>query len=316
MGRPIRVVESERLYLLTNRCIFGMHLMRPDAEVRRIILGCLARAADKFDVEIVCFCFLSNHFHLIAGFPELNMAEFMEQLQGQIARRINDHWGRSGQFFGQRYDDQALLDDQVVRDKIAYVLNNPLKHGLVTRAGAWPGVSSMEAHRNGTAVEGQWLNGETWGNLCRRKGEYDRQEAMETYSFELHLPEALEGDGEAERRERLLEVVDEDRRREWAERSGREDRAPHVCGAEAVYEQHWSDRPDDPPSGPFQRRRLAVAAQPERLRAYLEERAEIQRAYRKAVSLWRDREVGDFPPGTYPPGWRHCVGSPARAERG
>ena len=307
MARNVRVVESHRYYLITNRCILGMFLMRPDDECRRILKGCLARAVDKYGVELVCFVFMSNHFHLIARFPELNMAEFMEELQSQIARRINNHRGRKGKFFGQRYDDQALLDHQVLRDKICYVLNNPLNDRAVRTAADWPGVTSMTCHRDGAPLEGKWLNAKTWTNLKRREGDYRREDAMETYSVDLHLPEALEGETDEERRENLLELVENDREDTWEKATGDRNRPPRVSGKRAVLSKSWQYRSDEP-GKKYERSRLGVAVDTDVMGDYEDERQQTTRDYRRASGAWRRSKAEPFPAGTYPPGWRRCVG--------
>lgn len=323
MARSIRHVSPTHFYLLTNRCVLGTHLLRPDEEACRILKGCLARAADRHDVELVCFVFLSNHFHLIARFPNQNMGEFMGTFQGQVASRINDHRGRSGTVFPRRYDDEILLDGQALEDKIGYVLNNPLHHDLVPAADAWPGVNSFGLHEEGEPLRGRWLNSREWTKLKRRKTDHDREEAMETYTVELHLPETLGGGGAleavadggtdpADRRRRLLEIVRQDRRRRWAERTGAVDRPPPgMFAPDEIREMDWRRRPEESPSSPFDGRRLGVASNVEAICEYEEFRRDLSERYRTLSEAWRegdDIEPEEFPAGTYPPTCQHCVG--------
>jgi len=311
MPRPIRHVREDHYYLLTNRCLLGQFVMVPDDECRRIIKGCLARAAAAHDVELVCFVFLSNHFHIIARFPRLNMSEFMGQLQGQIAGRLNNLRDRDAPVFPYRFDDQALLDEAILRDKIAYVLNNPVKDQLVSTAEDWPGVTSMRLHcEENSTLEGRWLNHTEWRKYRRRKDDYDRSVAMEHHDVELHYPHALAGDGADERRRSLVELVEQDRNRlhrEWSAES-RPDEV--VVGADAIVEQFdWWDRPDEPPDSG--RRHLGVASEADEIRAYHERRRKISENYRRTSADWPECRLEDFPHGTYPPGEQHCVGSPA-----
>lgn len=317
MPRPVRHVDSQTYFMLTNRCLLGMYLLAPDPECRRIIKGCLARAADHHDVELVCFCFLANHFHLIARFPKLNMAEFMEQFQSQLASRINDHRGdRSGTVFPERYDDQALLDEQVLRDKIAYVLNNPVKDRQVKTAERWPGVTSIDCHKAAhNTFEGRWLDHQKRRKYERRKtDDKGRQDAMETHEVELHLPECLDGTTDREKRRSLLQLVERDRHRRWADATGDRRRPPRVAGPRAVERLHWADRPETKPGDWMtQNRWLGVASSPEKIQSYADKREEITERYRRALSAWRNQKTRPFPHGTYPPGHRHCVGSPLRS---
>jgi len=310
MPRPVRYVRNTHYYFLTNRCLLGQFVMLPDDECTRIIKGCLTRAAQAHNVELVCFVFLSNHFHIVARFPDRNMGEFMCQLQGQIADRLNDHRVRSAPVFPERYDDQALLDDQTLRDKISYVLNNPVQDRLVGSAEDWPGVTSMRHHYEGDAtVDGEWLDHAAWRNDRRTQGEADRSDAMVEHTVDLHYPAALAGESPEERRQSLIELVEEERdrlHRLWGVASGG---GPSVLGADAILEEfHWSDRPDEPPDS--ERRYLGVASSADRMRDYHRKRRRISRDYRRASSRWPDCIWEDFPEGTYPPGSTHCVGSP------
>ena len=317
MPRPIRHVDNNHYYMLTNRCVLGKYLLCPDdEESKRIIRACLARAADKCHVELVCFVFMSNHFHLIARFPLMNMSAFMERFQGQLASRMNDHRGRSGTFFGDRYDDQALLDDQVIRDKISYVLNNPVKDGLVRSAERWPGVTSIDCHDNEeNTFEGRWMNNKKRRKYKRRKtGDKGPEDALETHEVALHLPAALGGEDEEARRKNLLELVRKDRHRLWAEATGNRTTPPTVVGPEAIEEMDWRESADAPSSSPLgEKRHLGVANTPEKMADYHDKRREIAESYRWAMSKWREKEAVEFPHGTHPPGWRRCVGAPTDA---
>lgn len=309
MARAIRYVSNGHYYFLTNRCLLGQFLMLPDDECRRIIKGCLARAAEAHDVELVCFVFLSNHFHLIARFPKLNMSEFMEQLQGQIAERLNKLRGRSGPVFPKRFDDQALLDEQVLRDKIAYLLNNPVQDRLVRSAEDWPGVTSMKLHYNDEPLEGSWLNHTKWRKYRRRKNsDKGRDDAFEEHQVELHYPASLDGEIRDERRQSLIELVEDHRNDLHSTWSTAPHRGGSAVGAEAILEDFdWWNRPEQPPDSSG-RRLLGVGIEPGRISEYRQKRREISEAYRRASNAWPDCKKEDFPYGTYPPSCRRCIG--------
>jgi len=310
MPRPLRHQQADTYYLITNRCMDGMFFLRPDRECRRIIKGCLARAADTHDVRLVCFVFPSNHFHLIGGFPKLNRDAFMADLTGQISTRINSLRGRSGPMFPQRYDDQALLDDASLRQAVTYVLNNPVKDRLVPRADAWPGVTSIDQHRTGEPLVGRWLNHARWTKLRRRKADHERREAMETHRVELHVPDAFTGDTLDERRESLLAAVEDDRERIHAEAEQTIGSPPRFVGRPAIVQQHWRDRPTDSDidGRSRSRRKLCKANKPERVDDYRRAHRLRSDAYRQAVDALHDGEPDEFPTGMHPPGRARCVG--------
>ena len=301
MPRPPRHCDPDKYYLLTNRTHRAKFLMQPDSVVRQIILGCLARWADFCNVEIVCFVFLGNHFHLIARFPDRNMSKFAGNLQSQIGKRINDYRGRSGNFWHDRFKPIPILDDAMLKEKIAYVINNAVKHRLVSCADRWPGVCSIDWHKTGAAVEGEWLNKSERRRKQRKGLDNPGELAMEDYAFELHLPEALGGESEEGRREKLLELVEDHRER--LEKERRTDRAG-VVGARTIKRRHWNDRPEDPDKAPAP---ICLTSDPEKREAYLEKRRRITESYRMAVETWRSKRLSKFPAGTIPPGWNRYV---------
>jgi len=64
--RPLRHVTREKCLLeVTVRTIQARFLLRPSVALNEIILGVLGRAQRLHGVEIVAFCFLSGHFHML-----------------------------------------------------------------------------------------------------------------------------------------------------------------------------------------------------------------------------------------------------------
>jgi hypothetical protein len=311
MGRPLRHQKPDAFYLLTNRCADGQFLMRPDPECRRIISGVLAREADKLDVRLVCFAFISNHFHVIAGFPRLNRDVFMGRVTCQISDRLNSWRDRSGPMFPIRYHPEELADDQTLRNSICYVLNNPVKDGLVRTADDWPGVTSMDCHRSGDAFEGRWLDHQRWTKLSRRKTtDHTRDEAMDHHAVELHLPDALAGETDEERRQSLLELVADDRDRLHDEAEQTLGCPPRFAGPTAILNRDPRDRPADSDidARGRSRRRMYATSEPGGAAALREAHRERTDDYRRAVEAMRNGDDPGFPHGMHPPGRARCVG--------
>jgi len=301
MGRPLRVVHSGRYHFITNRCLAGQYLLRPDDESRRIILGVLAKAVEDHNVEVVCFVFMSNHFHLICGFPDANMAEFMGQLTSQLSRRLNKLRGRTGPMFPRRYHDQVLMDEVALLTQIKYVVNNPVKDALVEKAEDWPGVTSIDARLSDGTVTGEWRNGVLYNRLKQKHGDdFDPEDAWETYSFELETPEGLEGGDEEARCEALLAAITEHRHDCWASETGDPEDPPAVVGAEAVKDQRWTRRAGPPKSS--SNTRLCLADDRQVIDDYYDEHQRRTESYRAAADRRKRGEWAEFPYGTYPPG--------------
>jgi len=294
-----RLEEPDRYYLISNRTHRGEFLFRPDEECNRIVRGCLARQVVRKNVRLVAFVFPSNHFHLVAGFPDRNRAAFMRDFQREVSRRITDYRGCDGEVFPKRYHPRAMLDGERLLDAISYTVNNPVRHGLVTHPEAWPGVESSEQSLAGEPLVGKWLDHNKWHNLKRRKDPPPRSEAMVEYRAEMHVPECLPGTSEKERRQAMREAIEEDRR-EFCQEAGL-DRHRRPDEPSDYTRVDWqTQQPID--EDWCEVRKVCAGSEPARVAGYLEKRREIDVLYRHGAEQWKAGQEATFPIGTYPPG--------------
>jgi len=77
----------------------------PSSNVKKLIGGIIARYQEFLQIEIYAYCILSNHLHLLIKSPNGNTDEFCENVNREIARRLNWKHHREGQFWSRRYDD-------------------------------------------------------------------------------------------------------------------------------------------------------------------------------------------------------------------
>ncbi len=90
------------------------------------------------------YCIMSNHVHLL--FTPIrkdketyySLQEIMQSLKGYTAYNANQLLGRSGTFWHNESYDHVVRDSGEHSRIVHYILNNPLKAGLVTQAEAWP----------------------------------------------------------------------------------------------------------------------------------------------------------------------------------
>jgi hypothetical protein len=61
MGNPPRYVPGPCRVEVTTRTVHGRFLLRPSRDLNDLVIGILARAAERYDVGVVAFVALSNH---------------------------------------------------------------------------------------------------------------------------------------------------------------------------------------------------------------------------------------------------------------
>ena len=173
MARPLRYLPPDcPLVEVTCRTIQGRMLLRPSRELKRRIVGVLARAAARYEVGVCSFVYLSNHCHLLlrpASASEL--AAFMNYLNSNVAREAGRlyHWREK--FWGRRYRPVPVsFEPEAQVARLRYLLSQGCKEGLVAKPQDWPGATSVHAQLGHGVVTGTWYDrtAEYW---ARKRGE-------------------------------------------------------------------------------------------------------------------------------------------------
>jgi putative transposase len=107
--------------------------------------------AGKYQISILNYCLMPNHFHLMIIAEEINqiytgtekhgperISFFMKDLQTSYAHYFNLKYTHSGHVFQGPYRIKAVLDDSYVEALIYYINNNPVRKGYVKIAEQWP----------------------------------------------------------------------------------------------------------------------------------------------------------------------------------
>ena len=79
---------------------------------------------------------MPNHVHLVCtaladGEGPFSIPEIMHAIKSESAHRINKALGRKGRVWQDDSFDHVLRNDESLAEKIAYVLENPVRAGLV-----------------------------------------------------------------------------------------------------------------------------------------------------------------------------------------
>ena len=149
--RQLRNKDPKIFRLITIRTCQAQLWITPSSNVRKLVGGIIARYQELFSVELFAYCVLGNHYHLLARAPKGNIDEFCENVNREIARRINWKHKREGKFWARRYDDQEVLSEDDLLEAFLYINTNPTRHGLVEDSSQWPGLISFDQSLKGNA---------------------------------------------------------------------------------------------------------------------------------------------------------------------
>lgn len=103
-------------------------------EDRLAYLSWLRQYADKHQVEVLAYCLMSNHIHLIAvPAADDGLQRMLKPLHMRYAQRVNRQQGWSGHLWQGRFFSSPL-DDAYLWTAMRYVECNPVRAGMVQLA--------------------------------------------------------------------------------------------------------------------------------------------------------------------------------------
>lgn len=106
----------------------------------------LAEGANKFDIHIHGWVFMTNHVHLLLTPQHDKAVSSLMQFLGRLyVRRFNYRYARSGGLFEDRFKSSVVQDDVYLLTCLRYIELNPVRAGMVTDPGDYRW-SSYAAH--------------------------------------------------------------------------------------------------------------------------------------------------------------------------
>ena len=101
---------------------------------RHAYLGWLKEYAEKHEVDILAYCLMTNHIHLVAvPRTEDGLQQTLKPLHMRYAQRINRTRGWKGHLWQGRFFSSAL-DEAYLWAAIRYVERNPVRARMVRKA--------------------------------------------------------------------------------------------------------------------------------------------------------------------------------------
>ncbi|MEW6684159.1 MAG: transposase [Nitrospirota bacterium] len=133
-------------YHVLNRGNGRATLFHKDTDYR-VFCDLLYAAKHTFQVALLGFCVMPNHFHLVLQpqTPDALRALMPWWLTSHV-RRYHRHDHSSGHVWQGRFKSFPIQQDIHVLTVLRYVLLNPVRAGLVTHAAYWPWSSLNAAY--------------------------------------------------------------------------------------------------------------------------------------------------------------------------
>lgn len=122
-----------------------------DERDRKRYLEKLCLYCEQKEVELLAYCLLSNHVHLLLETPKGNLSKMMQAFQTSYTVYFNKRHRRTGHVFEQRYKAYLVDKDSYLLEVSRYIHMNPVMARIVERPGDHPW-SSYSAYLSGKGI--------------------------------------------------------------------------------------------------------------------------------------------------------------------
>jgi len=143
----------------------------------------LREAANHYHIPVIAYCLMDNHFHLVVENGGGCLSRFMRAVHTRYGFKYRREVGGKGYVFQDRFKSTLIQNDPYLLQAVCYVLNNPVRAGLVPDALGYPWSSVGAYYSNGGE---QWIERERVEGLF--PGKQGFLEALRT-SVGTSLPE-------------------------------------------------------------------------------------------------------------------------------
>jgi REP-associated tyrosine transposase len=143
MSRPLRTVFAGGAYHVFARGNAKQEIFSDDRD-HHIFLDVASDAILRFSWQCLAYCLMPNHYHLVVKTSGADLSRGMRQINGVYAQRFNRRHDRVGHLFQGRFGATLIQADEHLLEAIRYVVQNPVRAGLVERIEQWPWTSQRE----------------------------------------------------------------------------------------------------------------------------------------------------------------------------
>ena len=123
------------------------------------ILDAITKIRDELEFNIIAYCVMNNHMHLLIKIDDSILELFMKKLNVRFAIFYNKVEDRYGHVFQDRFKSEPVEDERYFIGVIRYIHNNPVKAGMVNHIEKYIWSSAKDyINQNSKFIPDNYLN--------------------------------------------------------------------------------------------------------------------------------------------------------------
>ncbi|KUG04059.1 hypothetical protein ASZ90_018505 [hydrocarbon metagenome] len=175
MGRVQREYSPTGCYHIMLRGNERKNIFLDESDRRRFLRTVLKKKSET-ELAIYAYCLMENHIHLVMREEQNEISNIMKGIATSYAMFFNTKYERIGHVFQDRFKSESVHDDRYLMSVIRYVHNNPVKAGIVVKAGQyeWSSYRSYLNMENSPLVDAVFVLEMISENLDKARLEFKR----------------------------------------------------------------------------------------------------------------------------------------------
>jgi putative transposase len=133
MARPLRIEYAGAYYHVMNRGNGRQTVFSGPGDYESF-LERLGQFSRQFEVSLLCYCCMPNHFHLYLRTAQANLSRFMQSLLTSFTIRLNRRHRSSGHVFQGRFTAHLVENDAYGGEVSRYIHLNPVRTRALRQA--------------------------------------------------------------------------------------------------------------------------------------------------------------------------------------
>lgn len=132
MPRTARIKSASGIYHIMLRGINRQNIFE-DEEDKEKFIQTLTKCKELSKFEIYAYCLMGNHVHILIKEIEEGIDQIFRRIGSRYVYWYNRKYERIGHLFQDRYKSEPVEDEVYFMTVLRYILQNPLKAGLITK---------------------------------------------------------------------------------------------------------------------------------------------------------------------------------------
>ncbi|MDR1326664.1 MAG: transposase [Treponema sp.] len=135
--RPLRILIDGAIYHVTSKINRQAMGLRPP-QIKAMFLAFIKKAKLKYPFELLNFCIMDNHIHLLIKPAQgQSLSKIMQWLKGNFAKYWNKMHHTEGHLWGERFFSKIIENVAQFFKTFNYIDENPVEAKMVAKAEDW-----------------------------------------------------------------------------------------------------------------------------------------------------------------------------------